>query len=249
MADELVEWREEEGGIVRITMQDRVNKNTFTVGLADGLSAAFANVERSETAKVVILTGFGTYFACGGTQAGLLSIQQGTTKFTDSNLYRLPLDCSLPVIAAMQGHGIGGGLVLGLFADLVVLSRESVYTANFMKYGFTPGMGATCILPWKLGPVLAHELLLTAAGYRGADLEARGIPFPVVARADVVAHAEQLAREIAQKPRVSLKMLKTHLVRGMREELTKVVEQELAMHAVTFAQPEVRERIRTLFGN
>ena len=249
MTDGVVQWREDAAGIVWITMQDRVNKNTFSAGLVRGLAEAFASVERSSTSKVVVLTGFDSYFACGGTQEGLLSIQDRTTKFTDSNLYRLPLDCSVPVIAAMQGHGIGGGLVLGLFADLIVMSRESVYTANFMKYGFTPGMGATCVLPWKLGTVLAHELLFTAGNYRGADLEARGAPFPIVARAGVLALAEQRAREIAEKPRVSLVTLKEHLVRGMRTELTKVVEQELAMHDVTFTQPEVRERIRMLFGN
>ena len=51
----------------------------------------------------------------------------------------------------MQGHGIGGGFVVGLFADFVILSRESVYSTNFMKYKFTPGMGATYIVPKKIG--------------------------------------------------------------------------------------------------
>ncbi|HWW19349.1 MAG TPA: enoyl-CoA hydratase-related protein [Steroidobacteraceae bacterium] len=51
------------------------------------------------------------------------------------------------------------------------LSRESLYTANWMKYGFTPGMGAIGVLRKKLGIGLAQEMLLSARTYRGADLE------------------------------------------------------------------------------
>ncbi len=98
----------------------------------------------------------------------------------------------------MQGHGIGGGLVFGLFADFVLLSRESIYTANFMKYGFTPVTGATYVL----GLGLAEEMLLSARTYRGADLEKRGIQFPVLPGVEVLQNAHQLARDLAEKPRI-----------------------------------------------
>jgi polyketide biosynthesis enoyl-CoA hydratase PksI len=175
-------------------------------------------------------------------------LQQGQGKFTDSSLYGLPLECRIPVVAAMQGHGIGGGFVFGLFADCVVLSRESVYTTNFMKYGFTPGMGATFVLPQKLGIGLAQEMLLTARTYRGVDLEKRGIVFPVLPRAEVLEHAHMLARDLAEKPRVSLITLKDHLVAGMRAALPAIIQKEVAMHEKTFHQPEVRERIQSSFG-
>src|SRR5262245_38154404 len=113
-------------GIVQITMQDRVHKNTFSDELTAGLLAAFELVRADTSFRVVVLTGYDTYCVSGGTQEGLVSRQQGKGKFTDVNLYGLPLDCEIPVISAMQGHGIGGGFVFGLFADCVVLSRESV---------------------------------------------------------------------------------------------------------------------------
>ena len=78
------------------------------------------------TYKVVVLTGYDTYFASGGTRESLLAVHEARAKFTDVNLYSLPLECRIPVISAMQGHGIGGGFVLGLFADFVVLGGESV---------------------------------------------------------------------------------------------------------------------------
>jgi polyketide biosynthesis enoyl-CoA hydratase PksI len=148
----------------------------------------------------------------------------------------------------MQGHGIGGGFVLGMFADFPVLSRESVYTTNFMKYGFTPGMGATFILPQKLGIGLAEEMLIGARTYRGEELQKRGVPFPVLPRAQITEYVLELAASIAEKPRISLVTLKDHLVRPLRAGLPAVIQQEVAMHEKTFHLPEVRERIEVLFG-
>lgn len=248
MTQSVVDLHEVERGICQVTMQDRVHKNTFTDELTRGLVKSFELIQANISYKAVILTGYDNYFASGGSKEGLLAMQEGKVKFSDINIYSLALDCRIPVIAAMQGHGIGGGFVMGLYSDFVILSRESVYTANFMKYGFTPGMGATYILPKKLGFSLAEELLLGAAHYRGAELEKRGVPFPVLPREHVMDHALELARHIAEKPRDSLVTLKDHLVAPLREQLPAVIEQELAMHEKTFHQAEVKDRIIALFG-
>jgi polyketide biosynthesis enoyl-CoA hydratase PksI len=248
MAQAVVSLHEIEPGIVQVTMQDRVYKNTFTEEFMSCLMEAFASIQENSSYKVVILTGYDTYFSSGGTQDLLLGIYNGKVKFTDGNIYSLALDCKIPVIAAMQGHGIGGGFALGLFADFVILGRESVYTSNFMKYGFTPGMGATCIFPEKLGLSLAEELLLNGGTYRGADLEKRGVPFPVMPRAEVLNYAYELARQLAEKPRLSLITLKDNLVASLREKLPKAIEREIEMHDKTFHQPEVKDRIMSLFG-
>lgn len=246
--DPVVELSDIEPGIVQVRMQDRANKNTFTNGLIEGLTTAFARVAARSEVKVVVLTGYDSYFSSGGTQEGLRDLYDGKFKFTDKDLYSLALNCPVPVIAAMQGHGIGGGFVLGLFADIIVLARESVYTANFMKYGFTPGMGSTFILPQKLGIALAEEMMLTAGTYRGEELQRRGVPFTVVPREQVLPQALELARSLAEKPRFSLVTLKDHLVASLRQQLARFIEQEVAMHELTFHRPEVKERIEAVFG-
>lgn len=247
--EKAVELQFLEPGIVQIRMQDRVGKNTFTEALTQGLMDAFAEVERLAECKTVILTGYDNYFASGGTQEQLLKLSDGRGAFTDRALYSLPLHCPVPVISAMQGHGIGGGFVLGMFADMVILGRESIYAANFMRYGFTPGMGATLILPQKLGIGLATEMMQSANNYRGEELQQRGVPFAVLPREKVMARALELARTLAEKPRVSLLTLKSHLTADLRAALPETVTQEVAMHAVTFAQPEVKSRIEMLFGS
>lgn len=248
MSASVVEVTELAIGIVQIRMQDRVNKNTFTNALIGGLTEAFEDIRARAIHKAVILTGFDSYFSSGGTQEGLRDLFEGKFKFTDKDLYSLALNCPVPVIAAMQGHAIGGGFVMGMFADFVILATESIYTANFMKYGFTPGMGSTFILPKKLGISLAEEMMLTAATYRGEELQRRGVPFPVVARDRVLQHAFELARSLAEKPRASLVTLKNHLVAPLKAQLPVFIEQEIAMHELTFHQPEVKDRIEVFFG-
>lgn len=248
MAESVVSMVEIEEGIVLLKMEDRTHRNTFSQELIRGLKQSFETIEKNETYKTVILTGYDNYFCSGGTQDGLLAINEGKAKCTEANLYSLPLECKIPVISAMQGHGIGGGFAFGLISDFVILGRQSVYTTNFMKFGFTPGMGSTLILTEKLGLSLAQELLFTAGSYRGGDLEKRGISFPVLPREKVLPHALTLARELAEKPRISLVTLKDHMVASLREKLPAVIEKELVMHDKTFHLPETKERIMRLFG-
>jgi polyketide biosynthesis enoyl-CoA hydratase PksI len=235
--------------IAQITLQDRQSKNGLSQAVVAGLARAFAAVRADDRFRVAILTGYDNYFCSGGTREALLALHEGHARFTDGNIYSLPLDCEIPVIAAMQGHGIGGGFVLGMFADFVVLGRESVYTANFMQYGFTPGMGATCILPRKLGTGLAQEMMLGARSYRGSELAGRGVAFPVMPRKDVLDFARQLAQDVADKPRAALIALKSHLVAPIRAELPATIAAELQMHAATFHRPEVRQRISAAFDS
>jgi polyketide biosynthesis enoyl-CoA hydratase PksI len=197
----------------------------------------------------VVVHGYGSIFCPGGTRDELLGIFEGRIKFDDLPLYRLFLDCPVPVIAAMQGHELGGGLAMGLFADMVILAEESLYSANFMKYGFTPGMGATLVLPARFGSLLANEMMFSAGSHHGGELARRGVGCRVLKRVEVIPAARKLAREIADKPDVSVRMLKAHLAAPLREALPRSVAAELEMHGTTFVQPVVRQRIEALFGS
>jgi len=232
-----------------VEMADRANSNLFTQELVGELMETFALLRASGDVHAVIVHGYDSVFCAGGTQKELIGIVEGRVRFDDIPLYRVFLDCEVPVIAAMQGHALGGGLAMGLFADIVILAEESLYSLNFMKYGFTPGMGSTLVAPRKLGHSLATEMFFSARGYHGGELRQRGVPFPVVKRAEVISTAMRLAQDVAEKPLISLKLLKNHLNAGLVAELDATIRGEVSMHQTSFAQPEVRRRIETLFGN
>ena len=235
-------------GIAVVALEDRDSSNTFSSPFIDGLMRAFEQVRGDPGLKAVVVHGYDSYFCCGGTKEELIAILEGRLEFAALPFYDILLQCELPVIAAMQGHAIGGGLVLGCHADIMLLAEESLYGAVFMKYGFTPGMGGTYIVPRRFGDVLGNEILFTAKNYYGHELRARGIPARVLKRTEVIPAAMAMARMLADKPRLALTELKKTLAAPIRLALPQVVETELAMHRVTFAQPEVRSRIDARFG-
>lgn len=245
---EVVSIKEITSDIVQITMQDKESRNTFSKELTEGLKQAFASIKQKQEYKVIILTGYDSYFSCGGTQDELQQIYDGELKFTELDFFTAPIECDIPVIAAMQGHAIGGGLVFGCYADFQILGKENIYTANFMKYGFTPGMGATYMIPLRFGSALGSEMLFTAESYRGGELQERGVSLQVVPKKEVIEEAIVLAKKLAEKPRLSLVTLKKHMTSKIKVHLKEVFEQELEMHEITFQQSQVKENINTLFG-
>jgi polyketide biosynthesis enoyl-CoA hydratase PksI len=249
MADQPVVTLHREGTVAVVTMADRVGRNTFGVGLTGGLVRAVGAAAADPNARVVLVEGLPELFCAGGSREELLGFAGGTGSFATDDFFRAFARCPLPVVAAVQGHALGGGLALALYADLVVLSERSVYAATFMRYGFTPGMGATYLLPARFGRSLGTEMLYTARNYRGAELRDRGVPVPVVAHADVPATARALATAMAVAPRPSLELLKGQLARPLLDRTDAAIADESAMHRVSFVLPEVRARITTAYGD
>lgn len=237
-----------ENDILYVNLEEKKEKNMFTRRLTSQLMGVFDDIERDHQSKVVVVSGYDNYFCSGGTQKELIDILEGRMKFNDINFYDLLLRCKLPVISAMQGHGLGGGLVFGCYADIVILSRRHIYATNFMQYGFTPGMGATLIIPHTFGSLVGNEMLYSANRYSGASLQQRNVNLTIVNHDEVLSHAAQMAEDLANKPQLSLILLKERLVRKTREVLPEYIASELEMHEKTFTQPEVRGRINTLFG-
>ncbi|CAB3765823.1 SDR family NAD(P)-dependent oxidoreductase [Paraburkholderia humisilvae] len=237
-------------GVVVVTMHDRDGRNMFTPALIDGINEAFAHAGSNPACKAVVVTGFDSYFATGGTRDTLIAIQEGRARFTDERVFQLPMDCPVPVIAALQGHAIGGGWSFGMFADLAVLADESHYVSPYMNYGFTPGAGSTLVFPRRIGLDLARETLLTGAETSGAGLRARGVALPVLPRRDVAAHALALAQRIARQPRSRLVRLKHRFTDAARRVREDVYACELGMHEATFVRDaQTLARIETYFAD
>ncbi len=245
-----------QGAMGLVVLEDRQYKNTFSPALVAQLQSTFADIARMSDLKVVLVHGYDNYFCCGGTKEELISLYEGVNhrdghsglSLDSLHFYDLFLRCPVPVIAAMQGHAIGGGLALGLFADVVVMGEECIYNAVFMKYGFTPGMGSTYIVPKKMGEALGAEMLFTARNYYGQELKNRGAQTVIVKKSQVIEQAMSIAADFIEKPHLSLRLLKDHLTRHARVELVEATARERSMHEQTFAQPEVRGRINGLFG-
>jgi polyketide biosynthesis enoyl-CoA hydratase PksI len=226
-----------------ISMHDEVGKNTLSPLLVSDLAGAIGAIGRHADTKVVILKGTSEIFCAGADRSTLTNFVNGHLKPTEITLPRVLLGIPVPVIAAMEGHAVGGGFVLGLCADLIVISESSRYGCNFMNMGFTPGMGATKLLENVLSPVVAHELLYTGELRKGRDFEKHAAFNAILPKEKVLAKAMEIARRIAEKPKASLALLKSALSLPKRRCFEETITLETMMHQVSFADAAVKQKI------
>lgn len=232
-----------EDGISEVAMVDAAGKNAFSEPFVAQLLSGLNELGRDAQTKVVVVTGLPDVFCSGAPRGLLMKLSRGEFVPSDIVLSKAILDLPVPVISAMEGHATGGGLALGLCADIVVLSRESRYGASFMNMGFTPGMGITRLLEHVLSRAMAHELLYTGEFRRGSAFETRSGVNYVLTRAEVRSKAFDLAAHIAEKPRVALETLKRILSLGRRQAFEETRTTEAMMHEISFSQDEVKRRI------
>jgi polyketide biosynthesis enoyl-CoA hydratase PksI len=243
MSTPLVAFEPQAGGIGVIAMRDAAGKNAMSAPFVEDLLAALRAVTAWEPLRVIVLAGTPEIFSSGASLDMLRDLTHGAVAPTDILLAKAVLDLPVPVIAAMEGHAIGGGLALGAAADIVIIARESRYGASFMNMGFTPGMGITELLTHVMSPALAAELLFSGEPKKGSFFEGKSGFNAILPRAEVLPRALTIAARIGEKPRSSLSMLKQTLTLGRRQAFERTHTLESLMHRVSFAAPDVLSRI------
>ncbi|CAH9067139.1 Putative polyketide biosynthesis enoyl-CoA isomerase PksI [Pseudoalteromonas sp. CIP111854] len=232
------------GHVALITMVDREKKNQLSERLIVALTDTLSQLGSNSDVSVIVLCGYDNYFCCGGDVNEIANrVSQRQAVFNKECVFELVLNCKLPIISAMQGHALGAGLALGLYCDFIFMAEQSIYSANFMKYDFTPGFGSTYILPKKMGYTLGHEMLYGAKNYYGLELKQRGAGVNVVDKENVLDDAMKFAGNLAKSSRHALITLKSGLNRDLEAELSQAIDNELHMHEQTLYKQSVASKI------
>ena len=245
--DEKMKWKIEAAGVATLKMNDREKKNVFSHDFIDAFLKALDEVEKQKP-KVMILQGLDDVYCGGAEKETLLDLCQGKVKVVDLVLTERLIDCAFPVIAAVEGHAIGGGLVLALACDIIVAARESRYGAVFMSLGFTPGMGCTTLLAELVGPFIANEMMFSGKRFRGSELERKGTNINyILPKSDVLKKAGDVALQISEKNIQSIYLLKFALSAKKKKLLINARLQEDMMHRISFGLPETRKTIEEFY--
>jgi polyketide biosynthesis enoyl-CoA hydratase PksI len=235
-------------GVATIEMRDAAGKNAMSAPFVAALLDSFRQVAARDDLKVAVLLGLPEVFSSGASREVLEALVAGAIAPSDLLLSKALLDLPIPTIAAMEGHALGGGLALGLCADIALIARESRYGCPFMNLGFTPGMGITRLLEQVVSPAIAHEMLYAGEPLKGIHFAGRSGFNYILPRAEVRPKALELAARIAEKPRVALATLKRALSLPKRQAFESTRTVEALMHEVTFAQPDVRRLVEEHFA-
>lgn len=222
----------------------------FDLASLRAFSAGLASIAARPEIRAVVVEGTTAHFCAGASREVLLGEDaESVVAVLMSEIPRQLLAIPVPTVAAVAGHAVGGGLVLSLWCDLAIFAERSLYGANFVDLGITPGMGSTAILAEVFGPAFARELMLTGRLYTGGELRDRGglSPGYVAPRADVRGRAIALAEEIAGASAAAVRALKAHLAHERMARLERALADERDMHAELFRDPATRARLRARY--
>ncbi|WP_114194382.1 polyketide synthase [Edaphovirga cremea] len=233
-------------GVVFFHINDPVNKNAIDDEFCLQLYSIVETIKKDKSIKVIILTGLPDIFCTGGTEAFLQSLithYKTNIEHEYANHLKHLLDIPIPVIAAMEGSATGGGLILGLYADILIAAEESRYGLSFMNMGFTPGMGSTAMSQAAFGYYTGFEMMVTGNYLKGNELKGKCCFNYILPRAEVLDKAIELATAIAEKPRHSLELLKKYLSIERRKALEETSTIEAFMHHISFNQLDIEKNL------
>lgn len=181
-------------------------RNAVDRATADALAAAFRDFDRDPHASVAVLWGEGGHF-CAGADLKAVASGQGNRLDADGNGPMGPtrLQLGKPVIAAISGYAVAGGLELGCWCDLRVAEQSAVLGVFCRRFGVPLIDGGTLRLPQLIGLGRALDLILTGRPVAAAEALSIGLVNRVVADGQARAAAEALAAELAKLPQTCLR--------------------------------------------
>lgn len=230
---------EEERFVAEVEIR-RPPLNYFDAGLIGELADAVLALDDDLRCRAIVLCAEGKHFCAGADLAGDgLDGEGGTAHLYDQGA-RL-FEGSVPIVAAVQGAAIGGGLGLALVADLRVATPETRFRCSFSRLGFHHGFGMTVTLPAAVGEHEALRLLYTGGQLVGDEARAAGLCDRVVPAEELRSAAHEMAAEIAAAAPLAVRSIRRTMRGDLADRIRSAtarekVEQDRLRHTEDFAE-------------
>jgi len=244
--------RYERDGFVGVVTMDRAdNRNSMTPELLDAFAAAAAAARADGELRCLIVTGTGGFFSAGAdfrsnVQRGAAHELPHERSFAMYEPFLSLLDVEVPIVAAMNGHAVGGGFGLALLCDLRVAAAGAKLGANFCRLGLAPGLGISYLLPRAIGASRAAELLFTGRLLTGEEAAAMGLVSEALPAEAVLPRAREIADAIALSAPLAVRATKRAIYEGLGWEVRRAAWREAFAQAETLATADFAEGVAAL---
>lgn len=231
-------------GIGYLTLNRPEVRNAFNQEMIDELRDALRGIDRDEEIRVLIITGAGKAFQGGADIAELSVMEPMNILRWNEGIVRINAALEKlrqPVIAAINGPAMGGGVELAISCTLRVIAESAKMALPEVKLGIIPGTGGTQRLPRLIGKGRAAELLLTGAAINARDAYDMGLVNKVAPDNKVVEAAEELARRIMANAPIAVEMAKDALEVGKDLPLEHAVQYSQKNCVTCFSTEDMKE--------
>lgn len=233
----------------------RLNKpkslNALTVPMIDAFERILAEFADDKALCAVVVAGTERAFSAGADlkelqlRADGTGYESGPGSFTDRlNTFLCRLEeFPLPVIAAVRGWAMAGGLEIVLACDLVIAGESARFGDAHANYGLLPGGGSSVRLPRKVGPMRAREMMFTGDSFTAAEMKLAGLVTTIVDDSAVEDEAGKLAERLALRSPAGLRRMKSLLLHTSEQPKASALRMEQLEWAQHAASSDLREGI------
>jgi enoyl-CoA hydratase/carnithine racemase len=213
-----------DGQILVIRLNRPEVSNAISTPMGQDLIKVFGALEIDPTQyRCAILTGTGERAFCGGAdlkqREGMTDDQFSTQHYLFERMVRAITHCTIPLICAVNGSAVAGGLELVLACDFAYASKNAVFGFTEVKRGIMPGGGGTQQLPRTIGIRRSKELIFRGAKFSAEEALAWGVVNQLLEPGKVLAHAIEAARDICTSAPLSVSQAKKAIDLGMQSDL------------------------------
>jgi enoyl-CoA hydratase/carnithine racemase len=237
---------------VAVIRLDRPPMNALNAQVQDEIAAAAAQVTADHDVRAVIIYGGAKVFAAGAdikemAEASYATMAADTRRLQDA--FTAVAKIPKPVVAAITGYALGGGLELALCADFRVAGQSARVGQPEILLGVIPGAGGTQRLPRLVGPARAKDIVYTGRFVTAPEALAIGLVDKVVPDAEVYQAAREMVNRYSGGPAVALRAAKQAIDEGLDVDLDSGLEIERLNFAGLFATEDQRTGMRSFVEN
>lgn len=236
-------------GAVAILEIRRPPHNHLDHAVVRAIADAFEAIDADPSLRATVLCAAGTAFCAGADFSGATAIPPGNHGQAVNPIYTHGLRifaCAKPIVAAVHGAAVGGGLGLALAADFRVTCEQARFAANFARLGVHPGFGISVTLPRVVGAQQASLLLLTGRRIGGARAHEIGLADLLVPRERVRDEAIAFAHELAGNAPLAVESIRRTQRAGLLEQLREAVRHETAEQTRLAATADFAEGVAAM---
>lgn len=238
---------EKEDEIAVLTMNRPKTLNALNSETLMELKSALESLEKDKAVKVVIITGAERSFVAGADISEMVDMNaleaQNHSKLGQETFFKIENLCKT-VIAAINGFALGGGCELAMACDIRIASSKAKFGQPEVNLGVTPGFGGTQRLPRLVGKGKAKELIFTGDIINADEALRIGLVNRVVEPEKLMEEAKNLAKKIASKGQIAVRLAKADINYGMEVDLPSGCAIEIDAFGLCFSTHDQKEGMR-----
>ena len=231
---------QKKNGVARITLDRPQAMNAINMDVVTELRDALSDIKSDAAVRVVVITGAGKAFCAG---ADLKAGPEGVGKIVSQGkkTYRAIEDLDRPVIAAVNGYCITGGLELAMSCDMIIASENAIFWDTHGRVGAVPGWGGSQRLPRIVGIMKAKEMFFASEPITAREAERLGLVNHVVPHDQLESAVQEMADKIIANSGAAVAWMKSLVNEGSKVTLEAALRLEPDLEIAT---PDATDRMK-----